>query len=100
MMKPKKTGDPTKRRTRHDPPTLEEAVAAAQGLTGDPEQQVTIAARLIGLPEEEVRPAVLRAGSPTGGTKVRIAGSHRTQRPVVVERKGPRASLPIPKRMD
>jgi hypothetical protein len=96
MMKPKKTPDPTKRRTRHDPPTVEEAVAAAQGLTGDPEQQVTIAALLIGLPEEEVRPAVLKARSPTSGTNVRVAGAHRA---VVVERKGPRASLQAPKRM-
>jgi hypothetical protein len=37
-----------RRRTRHDPPALEEAIAAAQGLTGQIESQIEIAAQLIG----------------------------------------------------
>jgi hypothetical protein len=81
--------DPAKRRTRYDPPTVDEAVFAAQGLTGDPDQQVMIAARLIGLPEDEVRSAVLEARPQVGGKNVRIAGAQRT---IVVERKSSRTS--------
>ena len=87
-MRPQRKLDPAKLRTRYDPPTVEEAVFAAQGLTGDPDQQVVIAARLIGLPEEEVRSAVLEARLPN----VRIAGAQRT---IVVERKAGRTSLPV-----
>ena len=43
-------------RVRREPPTIVEAVAAAQDLAEDIEQQVEIAAGLIGLPAEEVRP--------------------------------------------
>ena len=38
-----------KRRVRHDPPTLEEAIAAARDLTDDLEQQAEIAAGLMDL---------------------------------------------------
>ena len=48
-------------RVRREPPTVEEAVTAAQDLSEDIEHQVAIAAGLIGLPEEEVRPFVLKA---------------------------------------
>lgn len=48
-------------RVRKEPPTLVEAVAAAQDLADDVEQQVEIAAGLIGLPLDEVRPHVLAA---------------------------------------
>src|SRR5918912_1121207 len=43
-------------RVRREPPTLDEAIAAAQGLSDDLEQQVAIAAGLIGMTEDEVRP--------------------------------------------
>jgi hypothetical protein len=49
------------RRTRYEPPTLEEAIFAAQGLTEAPEEQTVIAAQLTGLPEAEVKPEVLKA---------------------------------------
>lgn len=42
-------------RVRHEPPTIEEAVRAAQNLTSDLEQQVEIAAGLIGMAHDEVR---------------------------------------------
>lgn len=63
MPQPKKSARPVlpPPRVRREPPTVEEAVAAAQDLSEDLEHQVTIAAGLIGLPEEEVRPHVLRA---------------------------------------
>jgi len=88
-MKPtKKNIDMSRVRTRFEPPTLEDAVFAAQGLTDDAESQVEIAAQLLGREESEVRPAVLRARSSGVRVVARAAG-----RPVVVvERRSPRAS--------
>ena len=48
-------------RVRQEPPTVAEAVAAAQALTPDREQQVDITAGLMGLTPEEARPFVLEA---------------------------------------
>ena len=42
------------RRVRHDPPTLEEAIFAAIGITDDVEAQAEIASSLMGLPYDEV----------------------------------------------
>jgi hypothetical protein len=55
---PRFSGPP---RVRHEPPTIDEAVSAAQDLADDVEQRVVIAAGLMGLPEDEVRPYVLSA---------------------------------------
>jgi hypothetical protein len=55
---PKFSGPP---RVRYEPPTVEEAVTAAQGLAADPEQQVAIVAGLMDRPEDEVRSQVLSA---------------------------------------
>jgi hypothetical protein len=73
-----------KRRVKHEPPTLDDAIFAARGMTDNTAQQVEIAASLMGLTEDEVRPAVLKANAkqltlvqPTTG---------RAQRTVVVER--------------
>jgi len=45
------------RRVRHEAPTLEEAIAAAQGLSAELDQQAEIAAALMGLPYDEVHAA-------------------------------------------
>ena len=50
-------------RVRREPPTVSEAVAAAQDLADDIEQQVEIACGLIGLPPDEVRPHVVAAAA-------------------------------------
>ena len=42
------------RRVRRDPPTLEEAIFAAVGITDDQEAQAEIASALMGLPYEQV----------------------------------------------
>ncbi len=90
-MKPKRKLDLTKVRTRYEPPTLEEAIFAAQGLTSDIEHQVQIAAQLSGAPENEVREAVLQAQAHvTCSTNVRPA---RAQRPLIVERVARRGSF-------
>ncbi|GJE25440.1 hypothetical protein [Methylobacterium organophilum] len=91
-------------RVRREPPTVEEAVAAAQDLADDTEQQVEIAAGLIGLPVDEVRPHVLEAakakakperaperimtpGNPSRGPRTVIV-ERRARPTVVVERRG------------
>jgi hypothetical protein len=51
-----------KRRVKHEPPTLEDAIFAARGLTDDFQQQVEVAASLMGKPEDEVRAALLKSG--------------------------------------
>ncbi|MCJ2034195.1 hypothetical protein [Methylobacterium sp. J-068] len=93
-------------RVRREPPTIPEAVAAAQDLADDIDQQVEIAAGLIGLPPEAVRehvvaaakakpaPAaqrmperILTAASPSRAPRTVIV-ERRTRPPVVVERRG------------
>jgi hypothetical protein len=73
-------------RVRREPPTIEEAILAAQGLTDDAQGQIEIAAGLMGVTEDEVRPhlarmARLRNVSPMVPSSV-ITG----KRTVVVER--------------
>ena len=81
-------------RVRHEPPTVAEAVVAAQALTPDLEQQVEITAGLIGRTPGEVRPFVLeapplslqRTEAPQRGYTGMDVG-RRPPGPVVVERR-------------
>lgn len=78
-----------RRRVRRDPPTLDEAIFAAVGITDDQEAQAEIAASLMGLPLEVVQAEVkkhARANSRLMATRV-IAGEQGAQRSVVVERR-------------
>ena len=50
------------RRVRRDPPTLDEAIFAAIGITDDQNEQAEIAASLMGLPIESVIAEVKKAG--------------------------------------
>jgi hypothetical protein len=79
-----------KRRVRHDPPTVEEAIFAAKGLTDDPQQQAVIAAALMGVPVEDVRIAMLRASQRKDVDRVMFTTRAGVERAVVVERKSPR----------
>lgn len=87
-------------RVRREPPTLDEAVAAAQDLADDLDQQVEIAAGLMGLPADAVRPQVeaaraaanLRSRSEPRFEQrqeriVNTGGPSRPPRTVVVERR-------------
>ena len=49
-----------KRRVRVEPPTLEEAIFAAQGVTDDPQQQADFAADLTGQPAETILAQIRR----------------------------------------
>jgi len=85
------------RRVRHDPPTLEEAVIAASGMTDDTEAQISIAASLMGLPADQVRPAVLKAAANRRNAEtVTFAGRPGAPRAVVVERRSVRRFAPGP----
>src|SRR6476620_8600760 len=76
------------RRVRRDPPTLEEAIFAAVGITDDQQQQAEIAAALMGLPYEDVLAEVKKTGRAVARSATRIiAGEHGAQRAVVVERR-------------
>ena len=72
------------RRVRQDPPTLQEAIFAASGLTSDPAEQAEIAAALMGLPVADVRAEVRKQSQ----TKTVLVAMHRKPtRAVVVERR-------------
>jgi hypothetical protein len=76
------------RRVRHDPPTLDEAIFAAIGITDDQQEQAEIAAALMGLPLEAVKAEVRKIARTSGRTSTHvIAGEQGAQRAVVVERK-------------
>ena len=76
------------RRVRRDPPTLEEAIFAATGITDDQEAQAEIAAALMGLPIEIVTAEVKKLARTSARSTTRvIAGEQGAQRSVVVERR-------------
>lgn len=72
------------RRVRQDPPTLQEAIFAASGLTSDPGEQAEIAAALMDLPLADVK-AEVRKQSQT--KTVLVAVDRKPTRAVVVERR-------------
>lgn len=103
-------------RVRHDPPTLPEAVFAAQGLSDDPEHQAAIAAELMGVPLDEARIAVEAAAEDArreeaerlAAEKARVrtiqapvsrfgAPTGATTRGVVVERRPSRNFMTVPR---
>src|SRR6202166_3884641 len=76
------------RRVRRDPPTLDEAIFAAIGITKDQQPQAETAASLMGLPVESVQAEVKKAGRTAARSSTRvIAGEQGAQRSVVVERR-------------
>jgi hypothetical protein len=86
----------TRSTVRLEPPTLDDAIFAAQGLAEDVEGQTQIAAMLMGLPEAEVRVAVSKAAVLTSRAYHRPSLSSRqtSERPaIVVERRAPRTLM-------
>jgi hypothetical protein len=76
------------RRVRRDPPTLDEAIFAAIGITDDHEQQAEIAASLMGMPYDTVLAEVKKQSRVNARATTRvIAGEQGAQRSVVVERR-------------
>jgi hypothetical protein len=83
------------RRVRRDPPTIDDAVLAAQGLSEDLEGQIEIVVALMSVPAEEARRAILKMRRPD--SLLTIAGRDGVARAVVVERKAPRRAPLAPK---
>jgi hypothetical protein len=83
------------RRVRRDPPTLEEAIIAAQGLSTELDEQIEIAAGFLALPIDVVRAEVLKSVKPMSVARVVVTpnrdGAART---VIVERKPSRRTRP------
>ncbi|MEA2864259.1 MAG: hypothetical protein QOC84_2215 [Bradyrhizobium sp.] len=76
------------RRVRRDPPTLDEAIFAAAGITDDQGAQAEIAASLMGLSIESVTAEVKKIARTSARSSTRvIAGEQGAQRSVVVERR-------------
>ncbi len=88
-----------RRRVRRDPPTIEEAVLAAQGMTDQVSEQTEIVASLMQISADEARGAVLRLVQPKNVGRLTITsrpsrpGQTATPRAVVVERRVPRRPL-------
>ncbi len=88
-----------RRRVRRDPPTVEEAVLAAQGLTEELSEQADIVSSLMQISAEEARTAILRVGKRKDVDRITIvgragrAGQAAAPRAVVVERRTVRRPL-------
>ena len=82
------------RRVRHDPPTLEDALFAAQGMMLEGQEQIRFAAELMQVPVEDIQAraeqwirnqANNRASDRAGQTRAILVG--REARTVIVERR-------------
>src|SRR5690554_3733895 len=87
-------------RTKFEPPEIDEALIAAEGLSSDPEEQVEIAAVLMGIEAETVRQhrgsqKPQRNRSRFTLTTTRNGGLRKTPEVVVIKRR-PRAAGPTP----
>ena len=79
------------RKVRYDPPTLTEAIAAAQGLSDDINEQAEIAAGLIGASIADVKAEMQKTASDRRTVRTVTAPSRdKGLRTVVVERKASR----------
>ncbi len=90
------------RRVRHDPPTLAEALAAAQGFTDDRDGQAEIAADLMGVPVAEAK-AELRRLAPDRRVTAAVIAPTRDRagmRTVIIERKTSRRVAPSAPRLN
>jgi hypothetical protein len=79
-----------RRRVRRDPPTIDDAALAAQGLSDDLEDQVEIVTSLMPVSADEARRAVLKMRRSREDTRLTIADRTGGSRAVVVERRAPR----------
>ena len=73
-------------RVRREPPTIEEAILAAEGLTDDSQAQLEIAAGLMGVTEDEVRPHLARMARLRNASPIAPSTVTTGKRTVVVER--------------
>jgi hypothetical protein len=74
-----------RRRVRRDPPTIDEAVLAAQGLTDELREQIEIVVSLMNVSVDAARGAILKTGVRKEANRVAIVGRAGAPRAVVVE---------------
>ena len=82
------------RRVRQEPPTLAEALVAAESMSDDEAQQIEIAASLLSVDADDIREAALRIRRrPERTNRLSIAAPRRMEAPrtVVVEYKSRRS---------
>ena len=88
-----------RRRVRRDPPTLDEAIFAAIGITDDQEAQAEIAASLMGLPVESVQAEVKKAGRLSArSSRANKARSARSWSSAASSGDSATTSAPVPRR--
>ncbi len=86
IRRPAKADKNVKLRVKNEPPTLEEAMLAASGMSDEPAQQLELAAMLLGLPLDAANAKALSAARPRGNV-VDISTRGGASRTVVVEKK-------------
>lgn len=86
-----------RRRVRRDPPTIEDAVLAAQGLSDELDAQIEIVMSLMAVSAEAARGAVLKMGQRKDTSRLTVAGRAGSPRAVVVERRPSRFAALRPK---
>jgi hypothetical protein len=85
------------RRVRHDPPTIEEALEAAECFAEGLDNQIAVAAQLMGVSEDEVRAVAQRAQRrATTIQRVAPATPSPSGRAVIVERRTTRRRIVTP----
>lgn len=76
-----------RRRVKHEPPTLEEALDAAQDFTRNRQEQIAIAASLMALPIEDVRKQAAKLPMRSANSTYALPSGRKGGQAVVVERK-------------
>ena len=82
-----------KRRVRHDPPDVAEAIAAAQGLTDDADLQAELAAELMSMPVPDVKAEMKKLASRRKPITLTSTDRKGLSRAVVVERRPSRVLI-------
>lgn len=80
------------RRVRVEPPTLEDALYAAEGLTSDTRQQIDIAASLMQIPVHQAQTEAERIIKTRARRPQTVRGA-RSGSAVIVERRGSRRAV-------
>jgi len=76
-----------RRRVKHEPPTLEEALDAAQDFTRNRQEQIAIAASLMALPIEDVRKLAAKLPTRSTNSTYALPSGRKSGHAVVVERR-------------
>lgn len=79
-----------RRSVKHEPPTLEEALDAAQDFTRNRQEQIAIAASLMALPIEDVKKQAAKLPTRSAHSTYALPSGRKGGQAVVVERRAVR----------